>query len=245
MTAKTSGLEGREVLVCCAHGTADADGQQVVAAIVESVQAARPHVVVRAAFVDVQQPAVSGVVSQAVEQGARRVVVVPLLLSAGYHVHVDIAEAVAPHTIAVTGRALGPDVRLAQLLLDRLVEAGGREGDAVVLAAAGSSDARASDDVEHVAAHLRRLWAGPVTTGFGSGASPTVPDAVAHARASSARVLVASYLLAPGYFWSVLQRSGAEAVTAPLGLMDGDRPRIDSRLVDIVVDRFDEAPGQV
>ncbi len=56
-------------------------------------------------------------------------------------------------------------------------------GDAVVLAAAGSSDPRAADAVEAVARGLRAAWPhGPVIVGYGAGAQPSVPDAVAAAR---------------------------------------------------------------
>ena len=126
----------------------------------------------------------------------------PLLLSGGYHVHVDIAGAVAGSTGTVAARPLGPDPRLVEVLHDRLVEAGADPRDpltAVVLAAAGSSDVRAVADVENTADLLQRTWAGPVTTGYGSAATPPVPDAVAAARRAGAeRVVVAAYLLAPG-----------------------------------------------
>lgn len=241
-----AGARGR-VLVCCAHGTASPDGRRVVDALVDAVRAARPHLQVLEAFVDVQEPAVADVVSNAVAAGAESVVVVPLLLSAGFHVHVDIARAVEPHPAAVAAGALGPDDRLADMLVDLLRTAGGRDGDAVVLAAAGSSDARAAADVRVVAAGLGRAWPGPVTVGFGSSATPTVPDAVAAARAltaargpAGARVLVAAYLLAPGYFWTALQRAGADVVTAPLGALGPDgEPVVDDRLVQVVLDRFD------
>lgn len=226
--------------MCCSHGTADPDGQRVVAALVDAVRAARPTVVVVEAFVDVQAPAVADVVSSAVSDGASHVVVVPLLLSGGYHVHVDIAKAVAAHDVAVAAAALGPDARLAQVVVDRLIEAGGRDGDAVVVAAAGSSDPRATQDVAQVADDVRRLWTGPVGVGFGSSAAPTVGDAVAEARTRASRVLVAAYLLAPGHFWSVLQGSGADIVTAPLGPVGPDgAPCIDRRLVEVVLDRYD------
>ena len=61
-----------------------------------------------AAFVDVQPPTVVDVVASLAAEG-RPAVVVPLLLSGGYHVHVDIAGAVAAHPRAVSARPLGPD----------------------------------------------------------------------------------------------------------------------------------------
>ena len=57
----------------------------------------------------------------------------------------------------------------------------------MVLAAAGSSDPRASADVELVAQQLAARRSGPVTLGYGSASLPRVPDAVAAARAAGAR----------------------------------------------------------
>ena len=124
---------------------------------------------------------------------------------------------------------------LADVLLDRLVasRADPRDPDtAVVVAAAGSSDARSVAAVEGTADLLQRQWAGPVTTGYGSAAQPTVPDAIAQARRAGAeRVVVASYLLAPGHFHDKLQAAGADAVTAPL--------LPDDRIAAVLLDRYD------
>lgn len=225
------------VLVGCSHGTADPAGRATIHAILAGVAAARPELDVREAFVDVQEPEVADVVRDALaDAGADGgpVVVVPLLLSAGFHVHVDVAAAVEG-TRAVAADPLGPDPRLVDLLLERLDQVGTRPRDAVVLAAAGSSDARAAAAVERVVAELASRRGGDVTVGYGSGCDPRVPAAVAAARerveraGRGGRVVVASYLLAPGFFHDRLLASGADVVTAPLGA--------DRRVVQIVLDR--------
>ena len=230
------------VLVGCSHGTDSVAGRAAIRSILDGVRLARPDLDVREAFVDVQQPEVADVVQDALGD-AGAAVVVPLLLSAGFHVHVDIAAAVEPQGAASAG-AMGPDPRLADVLVDRLRAAGAEEGDAVVLAAAGSSDPRAAEAVEEVAATLRAAWPhGPVTVAYGAGARPSVPDAVAAARADDAaraghaaraggagRVVIASYLLAPGFFHDRLLAAGADVVTEPLAP--------DARLVEIVLDRY-------
>lgn len=234
------------MLIGCAHGTADRAGRAAIRSILDDVRTARPDLEVREAFVDVQEPSVAQVVADM--PAARALVVVPVLLSGGHHVHVDIARAVTSRSTGAPGVAaapLGPDPRLVAVLLDRLRSVGVTDADAVVLAAAGSSDPRARDAVEAVATELRTVLdattrpaqdaprrTGPdVTVGYGAIAAPTVADAVAAARTrGAARVVVASYLLAPGHFHDRLGRVGADLVTDPLAP--------DPRLAEIVLDRF-------
>ena len=226
------------MLVACAHGTRNPTGRRLIAELALAARAQRPGLVTTAAFVDVQPPTVVDVVAGLSAEG-RPAVVVPLLLSGGYHVHVDIAQAVAAAEGTVAARPLGPDPRLVAVLHDRLLQAGADPRDpltAVVLAAAGSSDPRAVADVEDTADLLQSSWAGPVTTGYGSAAQPPVPDAVTAARGSGAeRVVVASYLLAPGHFHDKLAAAGADVVTAPL--------LPDDRIAAVLLDRYDAASG--
>ena len=227
---------GPPVLVACAHGTRNPTGRRLIAELALTARRLRPGLETTAAFVDVQPPTVTDVVA-GLSAAGRGAVVVPLLLSGGYHVHVDIAGAVAGVEGTVAARPLGPDPRLVEVLRDRLTEAGADPCDsltAVVLAAAGSSDPRAVADVEDTADLLQRSWAGAVTTGYGSAARPTVPDAVAAARRGGAeRVVVAAYLLAPGHFRDKLAGAGADTVTAPL--------LPDDRVAAVLLDRYDAA----
>ncbi len=186
-------------------------------------------------------------------------VVVPLLLSSGHHDRVDIPAAVrAVRPDARRARVLGPDELLAVALADRLAEAGWRAGDAVVLAGAGSSDpgavASVHEQAELLTAELTRRAAGAggpgeqsgpertgaaaapvrVTAAFGSAAQPAVSTAVAAARtAGAARVAVAPYLLAPGFFATRLREAGADLVAAPLGA----HPAV----VELILRRYAEA----
>jgi sirohydrochlorin ferrochelatase len=231
-------------LIACSHGTASPDGQAAVAALVAAVAAARPDLEVHEAFVDVQQPDPAAVLGALPDDREARLV--PLLLSAGYHVFVDLSDIAADRERTDVAPALGPDPRLVALLHRRLVAAGLREGDRVVLAAAGSSDARAVTDCAATAEALAARLGAPVTAAYLSAAVPCVADAVAAQRLSSPevnaaqdapgpRVVVATYLLAPGYFADVAASSGADVVTPPLLLPD-EPPA--PELVDIVVERY-------
>jgi sirohydrochlorin ferrochelatase len=199
-----------------------------VDALRDAVGARRLGLRVVEAYVDVQDPSLPLVLA-----GLGSAVVVPLLLSAGYHVNVDVAAAVDSAGPGVRrARALGPDGVLAEVLAERLDRAGLAD-HAVVLAAAGSSDHRAVRDVEQTAHCLGRLIARDVVAAYASAAEPRVGDAASALAAKGRRVAVASYVMAPGFFYDRLREIRADLHTPPLL----PHPAI----VDLVLSRYDEA----
>lgn len=222
----------RPVLVLCAHGTANLQGQQVVSTLHAMVRDARPDLQVELAYVDVQSPSVVDVVAKWAPV-APEVVVVPVLLATGYHVQVDIADAVAPFENARSAAPLGPDPVLSEILAERIEAVGLKPDDVLVVAAAGSSRPDARFAPEQAARELAQRLGCAVTVGFGASAEPNVPKAVRAASAANSRVVIAAYLLAPGYFHDQLHQAGADVVTAPLGA--------DPRLAELIVRRFEES----
>lgn len=200
-------------LVLVAHGTRNTAGLrtigEIAAALTEQVGP------VRTAFVDVLGPNPRELLADSV----RPAVVVPAFLASGYHVNTDLPARVieSRHPAAVITPALGPDPALAQVMHERLVEVGWRRGDAVVMAAAGSSDPVAHRDLIKAAALLSDR-VGETHIGFVATGAPGVAEVVAGlCRNSRRRVFLASYLLAPGVFHSKLHNCGATAVADPLG----------------------------
>lgn len=226
------------ILIGCAHGTRDVDGQAAIRQVIADVRFAMPDHDVREAYVDVHGPDITEVVEGIPESSlGTAAVVVPLLLAGGYHVYHDIAKAVESREDVSPAPALGPDRRLIDIVLERLREARVPADATIVLAAAGSSDPRSEADTAEAAEMLRSRWGGPVRVGYAAGIHPTVADAVADARAygEDGVVAVASFLLAPGFFQKRLAEAGADYVTAPLA----PHPKI----VEIVLERFRDAGG--
>jgi sirohydrochlorin ferrochelatase len=226
-----SGIE--QSLVLCAHGTRSESGRAAVRALVDRVAQVWPGPV-EEAYVDVHGPTLGSVL----RPGAT---VVPLLLSPGHHTEVDIAGPAATVSRVHVTPPLGPSTRLVTLLHQRLVVAGLSPGDAVVLAASGSSRAEAAQAISRTAEDLALLVRRPVAVGYAATSPtsvyPAVADVVAAQRAAGARrVVVASYLLAPGHFHERLRDSGADAVTTPL-LHPARTPEL---LVELVVARAAE-----
>ncbi|NWL35257.1 sirohydrochlorin chelatase [Paenarthrobacter nitroguajacolicus] len=208
------------VLIACAHGTRNAEGQAAIRRVMAEIETLRPGLRVVEAYVDVQEPELGGVVEGLPEGTAA--VVVPLLLSTGFHIKVDVPKAIKSRPEVVAAKPLGPDPRLAELLTTHLRAAGLQENDGVLLAAAGSSLPDGSVDSEEQARLLGELLPNKVRVAYGASAQPTVPDGVASLRAELAsdggtgRVFIASYLLATGYFHDQLAKAGADIVSAPL-----------------------------
>jgi len=161
-------------------------------------------------------------------------------------VHVDLREDVdaarAQGADVTLGAALGPDPRLVDLLALRLAEAGLADDDVVVLAAAGSSDPGAVADCEQVAADLSARVGRNVEVGYIANATPRVHEVVDAARAAQPgrRVVVSSYLLAPGFFADLAAKAGGDVTTAPLLVAHEEAP---AGLVDVVLDRYAAAAG--
>jgi sirohydrochlorin ferrochelatase len=215
-------------VVLAAHGTRDPAGVAVARRLADVLRirmAGRP---VMLAFVDVLGPKVREVVADV----PGPVTVVPAFLTSGYHVRADV-----PREVAATGRrdvtvtaALGPDPLLVIAMRDRLRAAGWRPGDAVVLAAAGSSDSRAVADVRVAAAALSALVDRRVQVGFVATGTPRVAPLITRLRAAGdSRVAVASWLLAPGLFHRGLADASADVLAAPLGT----HPAVVDRLAEL------------
>ncbi len=217
-----------------AHGTRSGAGLATVAALVEQVRRTRPGLDVRTAFVDVAEPFLADVV--AAVDGP--LVVVPVLLSRGYHVRVDIPQALAGRPAATATPALGPDRAVSHAMAERLAAArapGVPAGAQIVLVAIGSSDPDAAEDLAVAAADLAALVHTPVQAAVMSG--PGVPFADAISGHDAGTVDVVPYLLAEGVFYDRLVAESGLLGVVTVGHPVGAHPA----LVELILARYDRA----
>jgi sirohydrochlorin ferrochelatase len=219
-------------LVALAHGSRDPRSAQTIKALVAEVRAMRPDLRIEPAFLELSKPSFATVVDRLVKAGYDEIVVVPLLLSEAYHAKVDVPEVVAEATARHPGlqiratRVLGMETAFLEVLDRRLraalKDARVRELDALVLAAAGSSDHLANQAVTRLA----RLWGSrhrlPTVAAYASAAPPATGEAVRQFRFEGRRhIAVGSLFLAPGTLpdraAELALEAGAVAVSAPLG----------------------------
>ena len=252
-------------LVAVAHGSTDPRAGVTVASLMRAAadcarRGGLAGLRVRAAYLGHALQPVTDVLEsmcgapERAGHGGGHVVVLPLLLTPAYHSNTDLPEVLReavrqlPWLRISYGRALGPDPRLISAAERRLAEAGvpanaDMASTAVVLAAAGSSRPEANAAVASLAAAWQssRRWRA-VVPGYASAESPTPGQAVAALlRSGARRVVVATYLLAPGVFADHIRQqsldAGAVVVSAPLGAAP--------EVAEVVVERYLEAaqPG--
>ncbi|MGW3092111.1 sirohydrochlorin chelatase [Streptomyces sp. NPDC001102] len=238
-------LDGRRrpappALVVVAHGSRDPRALSTVRALLERVRERRPGLPVHLGHIELNEPLLPDTLAGL---GGREAVLVPLLLSRGYHIKRDIPEmAAASDAHARVAGALGPHPLLVDALYARLVEAGWRtrtdeetrRASAVVLAAAGSRDPESRVDTGRTADMLAERLGVPVVPAYATTSAPTVPDAIrALAARGRHRVAVASYFTAPGRFATECAEAAPWIASAPLGTHPA--------MAELLLHRYDNA----
>ncbi|MEU2620000.1 sirohydrochlorin chelatase [Streptomyces sp. NPDC007157] len=209
---------GPPALVLVAHGSRDPRALTTVRALMDRVRALRPGLRVHLGHLELNEPPLQDTLAAL---GDTPAVLVPLLLSRGYHVRQDIPETAAASPARTRVAApLGPHPLLADTLRARLLEAGWRprSASAVVLAAAGSRDPDSKVDTNRMARLLAARLGVPVLPAYASAAAPTVQEAITALRARGRhRIAVASYFTAPGRFSTQCAAQAPWVAAAPLG----------------------------
>jgi sirohydrochlorin ferrochelatase len=239
--------QGQQALVLVAHGSAD---PRAAATIGELIRLVAHRAAERGLGVPAPHAAYLGHAAPSVPQVMRAlepdvpVTVLPLLLTAAYHSKTDIPRLLARVGAGrrfTFGEPLGPHPLLLRALERRLPEVafGERAETGVVLAAAGSSDPEANATVARLAAQwqARAGWYA-VRAAYVSAVGPDPAAAVTQLREAGARrVVVASYLLAPGLFADRIRDASLAAGAAAVAPVLGASPEV----ADVVLDRYQEA----
>lgn len=216
-------MHGNPALLVVAHGTRSPAGSATTAQLVAAVAAARPGITVGLCFLDVAAPSLPDTLARI----STPTVVVPLLLSTGYHVLTDIPAAVAGRPEVRVARHLGPDPLLVEALVDRLAAARAGEPCSTVLVGAGSSRAEAAAELAATGALLAARVGRPVPV------LTMADDLRTGLAAQPGPVEVATYLLAEGQFVTTLRAAadGIATVAEPIG--------VHPALVELVWARYD------
>jgi sirohydrochlorin ferrochelatase len=255
-------------LVAVAHGSKDPRAAVTIAGLLDLARSraaagVRGALDARAAFLDHCSPSLADALD-----GVQEAVLVPLLLTAAYHSKSDIPAQVAALSAAAPDDRGGPRLRRAATLGPHPLLVAGLERrlsqalaamsspaspavTSVVLAAAGSSDPQANATIANLAAQWQAAgrWQ-RVVPAFASAAAPSVAEAVRglHEEGHDT-VVVATYLLAPGYFADKIaaqaQQAGVMAVSEPLGAIPEVADVMLARYCEVAFSQGDSVPLHV
>ena len=115
-------------LIVLGHGSRNAAATEQFHLVVDQLRARRDEPVY-AAFMELAEPSLGDAVAEAVAAGAAEVVVQPCFLFDGNHIRRDIPALLSelasayPEVAFRFGRPIGPDTRVADILLERAGEA--------------------------------------------------------------------------------------------------------------------------
>src|SRR5579884_351598 len=216
----------RPALLAVAHGSRDPRHAASLRGLLAAVRRARPGLRAELGFLDLCGPDVPTALARlvaAAHEDTRRVVVLPLFLSHGYHVGHDIPAVTAqarrvlrrPPALLVAD-PLGPDPLLDAAMRRRLGEQGPDYADSDLDVVVASATIAPTETTSAIRA-LRS--------------------------AGASRIAVASYFLAPGLLYDRVRADALAArvpIAAPLTTPDSEPP---AELVQLVLERYAQAAG--
>jgi sirohydrochlorin ferrochelatase len=207
-------------LVLLAHGSPDARHAQTIAAVADAIT--QRGVDCAPAFLDHNAPHIG-------DMARSGDVVVPMLLTDGFHRVSDIPALAAVVSACEFTEPLGADAAFISGLEARIGQAGATDKDAVVLAWAGSTRESARRDVDVLA----RAWGKASGRAIITAAPHEVESRVVAMRGARGSVVVSTFLVADGVLGDRIAAAGIRGGAAHVGAALGDRAEV----VEVVLAR--------
>lgn len=246
----------RDLVLLVGHGSREQSGNDEFLKFCDVI---KPHLGperVETCFIELTTPLVPESLDRCVELGARRVIVLPVILLAAGHVKVELPheldEAKERHRGVefLYGRHIGLDPLVIDVMRERLAEVE-READwppedtAILVVGRGSSDPDANSELYKLA---RLLWESRrypwVESCFIGVTSPSLPEGLARCAALGARRIIAvPYFLFTGVLIPRIHRIVNEftAVHAGIDVRVSDYLNGHPKLITVLQDRKREA----
>lgn len=121
----------RTAIILFAHGSRVEAANEGVRALAGQVQEAGGFARVRAAFLELGRPDLKAAIAEAVEAGARRVVIAPYFLTLGVHLRRDLPELLArekethPEVEFMVSESLEGHPAMPSVVIDRILAISG------------------------------------------------------------------------------------------------------------------------
>ena len=121
---------GMETILLVGHGSRDPEGNEELLRFADMVRSKAPEFIIETCFLEFAKPTIDQGIASCVEQGASRVVLVPIILFAAGHAKLHIPDAIDhakrkyPHVQFAYGRPIGVHQKVINILKSRLAESG-------------------------------------------------------------------------------------------------------------------------
>lgn len=179
------------------HGSSTRPDNPQVSEFQEGITRALFPLTVEVAYLEAQAPDIPTGLQSLRERGAKRIVVQPMMLTAGQHVSEDIPDILKGWDgTTVYGKALRGGAATAAALTGRVADALTPDHDAIIVLARATQDKVAAAEAERLADLLGRQHRLPATAAFWGKSAPLLEDAIATLHASNP--LIAPHVLLDG-----------------------------------------------
>lgn len=178
------------------------------------------------AFLELAEPSIEQAFTQCVEQGAKVIHVVPVLLLTAAHAKTDIPEVLAamsdqyPSVEVKYGRPIGVHLKMAEIVCEKIRSSElyiqGKRELLVLLVGRGSSDSDVVRDLGEIASMAEAAMPSiTIEDCYLTAAKPSFDEALMDAHASSyENVLVIPYLLFTGILMKTMEKRISEMANA-------------------------------
>lgn len=217
--------------------------------LAEGVAAARPDLAVSIGYLEMSDPPAGPSFDALVAAGARRVVVLPVMLLAAGHAKSDVPAVVVearlrhPDVEVLYGEPLGVHPTLVGIGTEALVHAGA-SGLPLVVVARGTSDPDANAEAHRATRLLAESTGAPFqVTGFSGVTTPGVPDALdMAARLGARRVALFAWFLCYGRLLGrIADDATAFSDRTGIEVVDAGWFGPDPRLGSVLASRYEDA----
>ncbi|MGJ7919816.1 sirohydrochlorin chelatase [Neobacillus sp. LXY-4] len=203
------------VLYIC-HGSRLKQAQEQAIAFIQTCMSERLAPIQEYCFLELAEPSIEAAFKVCVEKGAKKIIVVPVLLLAAAHAKEDIPKELArlkqnyPEIKLIIEEPIGVHPSIPEILKERIEETNkGLPTDSMVLLVGrGSSDPDVRNDLGKIAEMLKAtLNNKKVDTSFLVAASPSFEEALQMAKQSRyKKVFVIPYLLFTGILMKKIEK---------------------------------------
>ncbi|MBO1581757.1 sirohydrochlorin chelatase [Bacillus sp. XF8] len=199
-------------IVYIGHGSRLQEGNEQFIHFVRSVIKERSESIQKIGFLELTTPTVQDAITEAIQDGATEVLIVPVLLFAAAHYKRDVPFEIEkiqkryPHITFSVATPFSTHPFMIELVIKRIREAMPIQGSEILLVGRGSSDSQPIHELRQIGSVVEQKLCLPVSCSFLAKGTPSFTDELNEKAASKKHVYVMPYLLFTGLLLQKINR---------------------------------------